>query len=69
MWASQPDYLYMCTFHNYDLIQVNAKLQGKTALHIAAAEGFIHVLRALLEYGPNLNAQVHTCILCKAIGT
>ena len=37
---------------------MNAKLQGKTALHIAAAEGFIHVLKALLEYGPDLNAQV-----------
>ena len=43
----------------YPRLQVNAKLQGKTALHIAAAEGFIHVLKVVLEYGPDLNAQVH----------
>ena len=33
-------------------------MQGKTALHIAAAEGFTHVLKVVLEYGPDLNSSV-----------
>ena len=40
------------------MLKVNTKMQGKTALHIAAAEGFAHVMKVVLEYGPDLNATV-----------
>ena len=30
-------------------------MQGKTALHIAAAEGFTHVMKVILEHGPDLD--------------
>ena len=38
--------------------QVNAKVHGKSALHIAIAEGYIHVLKTLLQYRPNLDIEV-----------
>ena len=38
--------------------QVNAKVRGKTALHLASAEGYTSVLKTLLEFRPQLNVEV-----------
>lgn len=42
------------------LPQVNAKVDGKTALHLAAAEGYTHVIKTLLDFSPLVDAEVGT---------
>lgn len=43
---------------HYSFTQVNTKLEGKGPLHIAAVEGYVPVLRALLQFSPDLEMEV-----------
>ena len=45
-----------------DPFQVNAKAGGKAALHCAAVTGNIPVLKALLEFNPNLEIEAREII-------
>ena len=37
---------------------MNVKQEGKTALHIASAEGFVHIVKILLEYKARVDEPV-----------
>ena len=39
-------------------MQVNAKAVGKAAIHCAAVAGHMNVLKAILEFNPDLEIQV-----------
>ena len=47
-----------CPYNIYILLQVNAKTQGKAALHCAAVAGNIPVLKAILDFNPDLEIEV-----------
>ena len=40
------------------VIQINRKLHGRTAVHVACTEGYIGCLKLLLTYNPNLELIV-----------
>ena len=51
-----------CILHNMAKYRfdVDARLKsGETALHIACAEGFLSVIKLLIEHGADMNAEVH----------
>ena len=45
-----------CYLSHY--VQVNRMVSGRAAIHEACKEGFIGVLKALLEYNPDLDIMV-----------
>lgn len=47
------------------LIQINRKLHGRTAVHVACTEGYIGCLKLLLTYNPDLELIVR--IACSLI--
>ena len=51
---------YICPIiiHVSLLLQVNAITQGKAALHCASVAGNIPVLKAILEFNPDLEIEV-----------
>ena len=44
-------------------LQINKKIHGKTAVHVACTEGFIGCLRCLLFYHPDLEIMVRPLAL------
>ena len=48
--------VYEC--RNLSTLQVNTKYKGKGAIHIAVVEGFVPVLRTLLQFHPDLEMEV-----------
>ena len=51
------------------MVQVDAKVMNKTGLIVAAAEGYIEVIKILIELNASVDAEVrthayytHTCI-------
>ena len=43
-------------------VQVNRMIDGRAAVHEACKEGYLGVLKALLEYNPDLDLMVHVII-------
>ena len=44
-------------------VQINRKIRGKTAVHVACTEGYIGCLRCLLFYHPDLEVMVRPLAL------
>ena len=40
---------------------MNTKASGKAALHCASVSGDIPVMKAILEFNPDLEIEVHVC--------
>ena len=52
-----------CRFSVYALFQINRKMHGRTAVHVACTEGYISCLKLLLECHPDLEMLVRLHIL------
>ena len=53
-------YMYMCTL-NCALLphkQVNEMYEGKAAIHVAAMEGYLPIVRLLIKYTADLDIKV-----------
>ena len=46
---------------------MNAKAAGKAAIHCAAVAGNIPMLKAILEFNPNLEIEVHIALKSKIL--
>jgi len=49
------------------LLQVNAKYEGRSALHQAAQVGNFALVKLLLEFGANVEIEVGICISQKEL--
>ena len=45
------------------VLQVNAKAAGKAAIHCASVAGNIPMLKAILEFNPNLEVEVRNVVI------
>lgn len=46
-------FIVVCLF-----VQVNHKMEGKGALHVAAVHGYLSVIKTILQFDPDLEIKV-----------